>query len=188
MTEIVLFHSGLGLRPAVRLFADELRDAGHTVHLPDYYDGHVFDDLADGLAYRDELGVDEIAARAVKAVASLPTDIVYAGFSLGSVLAQLLAQTRPGARGAILLHGCFPTAAFGTPWPAGVPLVVHTTTNDPWVRQDVAEAVIAEASGELYRYPGDAHLFLDPDLPDYQPESAMTATERILAFLRRIGD
>lgn len=187
MTEIVLFHSALGLRPGVHSFANELRDAGHTVHTPDLYDGRVFDDRDEGVAYRDKIGIPELGDRADKAVADVPTDVVYVGFSLGAAVAQMLTQTRPGARGALLLHGCLPTAAFGTPWPAGVPVAVHTTESDPLFDQEVAEDLIAEASGELYRYPGSAHLFLDPDLPEHDPISAEKVMDRILAFLRRIG-
>lgn len=185
--EIVLFHSALGLRPGVHVFADELRDAGYTVHVPDLYDGHVFADHDDGVTYRNEIGLPEIGERALKAVTGLPEELIYAGFALGSVCAQLLAQTRPRARGAILLHGALPTSTFGVPWPAGVPLVVHTTENDPWVDQTAAESLIMEASGELYRYPGAAHLFLDPDLPEHDPVSAARATDRTIGFLRRIA-
>lgn len=186
MTEIVLFHSALGLRPGVHAFADELRSDGHTVHVPDLYEGHVFDDRLDGVAHRDRIGIPALVDRATKSVADLPAELVYAGFSLGSAPAQLLAQTRPGARGALLLHGALPTAEFGAPWPSGVPLAVHTTESDPFVDQDAAEELVAEASGELFRYLGASHLFLDPDLPDYEPAAAVLATERILTFLRRI--
>lgn len=186
MTEIVLFHSALGLRPGVRAFADELRDDGHIVHTPDFYDGQVFDDLGDGVAYRDRIGIPGLIERAQKAVTELPADVVYAGFSLGSAAAQFLTQTRPGARGCLLLHGCLSPAQLPAPWPDGVPVALHTTEDDPWVDQDVAESLVALAHGELYRYPGDTHLFLDADLSDYQPQSATLAMERILTFLRRV--
>jgi dienelactone hydrolase len=186
MTEIVLFHSAMGLRPGVLAFADELRADGHLVHVPDLYDGHVFDDRLDGIAYRDQTGIPKLTERATESVADLPAELVYAGFSLGAAPAQLFAQTRAGARGALLLHGCLPSAAFGRPWPSGVPLAVHTTESDPFVDQDVAEALVAEASGELYRYLGAAHLFFEPGLSDYQPAAATLATERILDFLRRV--
>jgi dienelactone hydrolase len=99
MAEIVLFHSALGLRPGVTSAADRLREAGHSVHVPNYYDGEVFDDLDDGLRKRDELGVAEILRRAREAVAGLPAGLVFAGFSLGNDPAELLAAERPGARG-----------------------------------------------------------------------------------------
>src|SRR5947199_10575379 len=46
-----------------------------------------------------------------------PTELVYAGFPPGVVSAQKLAQTRAGARGALLFYSCVPTSYFG-PWPA----------------------------------------------------------------------
>ena len=52
------------------------------------------------MAYAEELGFpDEIIGRGEQAANELPNELVYAGFSLGVVPAQKLAQTRPGARG-----------------------------------------------------------------------------------------
>jgi dienelactone hydrolase len=187
MTEIVLFHSALGLRPGVHAFADRLRAAGHTVHTPDYFDGEQFDDLDAGVAKRDALGIEEIGRRGVAAVDGLPEDLVYAGFSLGTGPAQLLAQTRPGARAALLLHGALPAAALGAPWPEDVPLAVHTMEGDPWVDLDAARALTAEAAdGELHLYPGDGHLFADPDLPEYDRAAADRMLHSSLEFLARV--
>ena len=186
MTEIVLFHSALGLRPAIGVFADKLRAHGHTVHVPDYYDGRVFKDVNEGVAYRDEITREEIARRCNAAVSSLPQDLVYAGFSLGAMQAQRLAQTRPGARGAILMHDGIPSRWFGCPWSRGVALAVHTMDQDPWVDLADARSLVAEARGELHLYPGRAHLFADPDLPEYDVAAAGLMMERVLAFLTRI--
>jgi len=54
--EIVLFHSVLGVRPAVREWADRLRATGHVVHVPDLYDGEVFDDYAPAFAHVERIG------------------------------------------------------------------------------------------------------------------------------------
>lgn len=187
MAVIGLFHSALGLRPGVHGFADGLRQAGHTVHVPDLYDGEVYDDLDEGVAKRDALGIPAFAARAAAAVEPLPADLVYAGFSLGAGPAQLLAQTRPGARGALLLHGVLPSAAFETPWPTAVPLAVHGMQDDPWFEVDVARGLVAEAAdGTLHLYPGGGHLFADPDLPEHDAAAAATMMERVLAFLARL--
>ncbi|HEV2640331.1 MAG TPA: dienelactone hydrolase family protein [Actinocrinis sp.] len=187
MTEILLFHSALGLRPGVHAFADRLRGDGHTVHVPDFYDGRTFDDLTEGIAYRDQLGFDEIGRRATAHAQPLPADLVYLGFSLGAGPAQLLAQTRPGARGAILMHGALPSATFGAPWPAPVPLAVHTSVDDPWVDDEAARSLAAEAAvGDLHRYPGAGHLFTDPDLPDYDEAATTLAVGRIREFLARV--
>lgn len=52
-------------------------------------------------------------------------ELVYAGFSLGVLPAQKLAQTRPGARGALLFYSCVPTSESETTWPADVPVQIH---------------------------------------------------------------
>lgn len=184
MNEILLFHHGQGLTDGVLAFAETLRSAGHTVHTPDYYDGKVFATLDEGVAYRDEIGIPELANRAVAAAQSLPTDLVYAGFSLGTGPAQLLAQTRPGARGALLISGCLPSAVFETPWPTDVALAVHTTEHDPWVDLDIADGLVSEAHGTLERYPGSAHLFADPASADYDPALAGRLEATVLGWLR----
>lgn len=179
---VILFHHGQGLTPGVLAFADTLRAAGHRVETPDLYDGRTFTTLDEGVAYRDELGIAEIAARAQAAVESSPTDVVYAGFSLGAAPAQLLAQTRPGARGALLMHGCLPVDAFGE-WPEAVPLAVHGAQDDPWFDADLARAVTQQVGGTLHLYPGAAHLFADPSTADHDPALAAELTESALAWL-----
>ncbi|MCA9488599.1 MAG: dienelactone hydrolase family protein [Myxococcales bacterium] len=181
MSTIVLFHSALGLRPAVHRFADALRADGHVVHTPDLFDGEVFDRLEDGVAKRDALGIPALMGRAAQAVAELPADVVYAGFSMGAASAEWLAATRPGARGAILMHAALPLAAMGVAsWPEGVPVQVHATEGDPWV--DAGVLAELEAGGfEVHRYPGEGHLFADEDAPEHDPQSAV----RLLAEVRR---
>jgi len=125
MTDVLLFHHAQGLTEGVRSFADELRAAGHTVVIPDFYDGRTFATLDEGMAYAGEIGFDRILERNVRSADDLPSDLVYAGFSLGEMSAQKLAQTRPGARGALLLSGCLPVSEFGDAWPGGVPVQVH---------------------------------------------------------------
>ncbi len=195
MAEMVLFHSALGLRPGVTAAADRLRAAGHTVHAPDYYDGEVFDDLEEGLRKRDELGYAEIARRAREAVAGLPAGLVFAGFSLGAVPAELLAAGRPGALGAVLMHAAIPVEELGEfgveRWPEGVPLQVHYAAEDPWVEVEEVPALgdavgRAGAAFEEHTYPGSGHLFADPDLPEYDRSSSEAMWERVLAFLDRV--
>ena len=197
MAEIVLFHSVLGLRPGVIAAGDRLREAGHTVHTPDLYDGEVFDDLDDGSRKEDALGYQEIARRAREAVAGLPAGLVFAGFSLGAVHAEVLAASRPGALGAVLMHGAVPVEGlseyFGVDrWPEGVPVQVHYAADDPWVEAEeevvpLGEAVRgAGAAFEAYTYPGSGHLFSDPDLPEYDRASSEAMWERVLTFLDQI--
>lgn len=187
MTEIVVFHSAYGLRPAVSDFADGLRAGDHTVHTPDLYDGAVFDTLEEAVAKRDEIGIGGLIQRATSAVESLPAELVYAGFSMGCGPAQLLAQTRTGARGALLMHGALPSQAFEVPWPAGVALEIHGMEDDPLFDVGVARELLSEApDGTLRLYPGAAHLFADPGLSDYDETAAALMLRRALAFVARL--
>ena len=184
MAEILLFHHAQGLTPGVLSFADELRAAGHPVHTPDLYDGHTFDDLDEGVAYGQSLGMEEIVDRGRRAAESLPDEIVYGGFSFGVLPAQMLAQTRPGAKGALLFHDCIAPSEFGTAWPAAVPLQVHTMEEDPWVDLGTAREVVRAADGaELYVYPGHGHLFADEGSRDYDAGAAPLLKQRVLEFL-----
>ncbi len=132
MAEILLFHHAQGLTPGVISFADQLRAAGHVVHTPDLYDGKTFDTVEDGVAHAQEVGFDTVIERGVRAADGLPERMVYAGFSLGVMPAQSLAQTRPGARGALLFHGALPPSEFGGPWPQDLPLQIHIMEDDKW--------------------------------------------------------
>ena len=190
MTEILLFHHAHGQTEGFLAFADELRAASHVVHVPDLYDGKTFAELADGIAYAKQVGFDVIIERGVTAAEGLPAEIVYAGFSLGVLPAQKLAQTRPGARGALLLNACVPPSEFGTPWPDSVPLQIHAMDADEWFQEDAAAAqeLVAEVENvELYLYPGDGHLFADRSLSEFDEEAAALLKRRILVFLKTVG-
>jgi dienelactone hydrolase len=189
MAGVVLFHHAQGLTDGIEAFAGWLREAGHAVHTPDLYDGRVFADLESGVAHAESIGFDTILERGVAAAAGLGGGVVYAGFSLGVLPAQRLAQTLPEARGALLYHSAVPTAFFGGGWPREVPVQIHLMTDDPWDDGDseAAEAICAEAAdGTLARYPVSDHLFADPSLPGYDPGAAGLLLQRTLAFLDRI--
>ncbi|HEX3649950.1 MAG TPA: dienelactone hydrolase family protein [Pseudonocardiaceae bacterium] len=190
MSEVVLFHHALGRTPGVIAFADELRGAGHTVHTPDLFDGRTFETVADGVAHAQETGFGEIVRRGVRSVDGMPAELVYAGFSLGVLSAQCLAQTRAGARGALLFDACVPVTEFGEAWPDGVPVQVHGMDADPsFVDEgdiDAARALVAATpSAELFLYQGDKHLFADNSLPTYDKEAAGLMLGRVLDFLDR---
>jgi dienelactone hydrolase len=187
MAEVLLFHHAQGLTAGCRSFADELRAAGHVVHTPDLYEGKTFAELTDGLAYAKQVGFDTIMERARLAAEGLPSEIVYGGFSLGVMPAQMLAQTRPGVKGALLLHSSVPTSEFGAPWPEGVPLQIHTMEDDEWGDVDIARE-LAETieSAELFLYPGDRHLFTDNSLPVYDEPAATLVKQRAVGFLDNI--
>jgi dienelactone hydrolase len=188
MAEVLLFHHALGLTPGVVTFADELRRAGHTVHTPDLFEGRTFDTLQEGVAHAEKVGFGEILARGVRSADTRPAELVYAGFSLGVLPAQKLAQTRVGARGAVLCYSCVPVSEFGSGWPDGVPVQVHGMNADPiFVGEgdiDAARALVDEAAdAELFLYAGDQHYFADSSLPSYDPEAAALLTQRVLEFL-----
>ena len=193
MAEVLLFHHAQGLTPGVVAFADALRAAGHTVHTPDLFDGRTFDSLEAGMAHAKELGFDAILERGVRVADDLPNGLVYAGMSLGEMTAQKLAQTRPGARGALLFYSTIPISgdwAFG-PWPDGVPVQIHGMDNDPiFVGEgdiDAAREIVEKVDdAELFLYPGDQHYFADSSLPSYDAEATALLTQRVLAFLDRV--
>jgi dienelactone hydrolase len=192
MTEVILFHHAQGLTAGVREFAAALESAGHTVRLPDLYDGHTFGDLDSGVGYAQQVGFGAVAERGRAAAEQYPAEVVYLGISLGVMAAQPLAQNRPGARGAILLESCVPPAEFGGPWPAEVPVQVHGMDEDPIFAGegdlDAARELVASVpDGELFLYPGKQHLFADPSLPTYDPGAAELLTERVLRFLARVS-
>jgi dienelactone hydrolase len=190
VTTVLLFHHAQGQTAGFLAFADELRAAGHTVHAPDLYDGNTFTDLDEGVGYAKKVGFDEILRRGSATAEDLPADIVYAGFSLGVMPAQSLAQTRPGAKGAILFSAAMPPSEFGGPWPGGVPVQIHMMDSDPWAEEDrpAAEALVEEVKdAELFLYAGSGHLFADSGLDDYDEEAAGLLKERTLAFLHRVG-
>lgn len=189
MADVLLYHHVQGLTAGVRVFADRLRGAGHTVRTPDLFDGRTFDTIDDGMAYARQAGFGALAERGVAVAEELDPDLVYAGFSFGVMPAQRLAQTRPGARGALLFSGCVPVSEFGTAWPAGVPVQVHAKDADPFFAEEdgdlgAARALVDSAdAAELFLYPGKEHLFADSSLPSYDEAATALLVERVLAFL-----
>ena len=177
-----MFHHALGLTDWISRFADELRAAGHTVHAPDLFGGRTFATTEEGMAHAEELGFPmEIVERARAAVEPLPSELVYIGFSLGVLPAQSLAQTRPGARGAVLCYAALPLGQWGDNWPATWPedvrLQLHILDGDEDFEfaQRLAETV---SGAELFVYPGSEHYFAEHD-----EQAAALLTQRVLAFL-----
>jgi dienelactone hydrolase len=193
MTEVLLFHHAQGVTPGIGTFADRLRAAGHTVHIPDLFDGRTFDSIDAGMGFIKRQGFDAVRERGVRTAEDLPAGLVYAGFSFGETIAQQLAQTRPGARGALLFYSCIPISgewAFG-PWPDGVPVQIHGADRDPiFVDEgdiDAAREIVATVpDAELFLYPSDQHYFADSSLPSYDPEATALLMTRVLDFLARV--
>ena len=186
MSEIVLYHHVQGLTDGVRSFAETLREAGHRVHTPDLFDGRTFDTIEEGMAFAREAGFGALAERGVAVGEEITSGAVYAGFSFGVMPAQQLAQTRPDARGALLMYSCLPVSEFGEAWPQGVPVQVHGKQADPFFAEDMEAAqdlVDSTDRAELFLYPGEEHLFADSSLPAYDAAAAALLTERVVAFL-----
>jgi dienelactone hydrolase len=188
MAELVLYHHVQGLTTGVGAFADELRRSGHTVHVPDLFDGRTFPTLEEGMAYAREVGFDTLMERGVATADELGPALVYAGFSFGVMPAQRLAQTRAGARGALLFESCLPVSEFGDSWPTGVPVQVHGMDADPIFAGegdlDAARALVASTQqAELFLYPGAVHLFADSSLPSYDENAAALLMGRVVDFL-----
>ena len=196
MAAVVLFHHVLGLTEGVRNFAERLAGPDHTVYVPDLYAGHVADNLEEGFALKNSIGDDALADRVEQALEPWPGDLVYAGISLGVMTAQRLAQTRAGARGALLYEACLPITgdwAFG-PWPSGVPVQIHGMDDDQFFAHEgdvEAARQIVETVGpdqaSLHLYPGSSHLFTDDSLPSYDAAATDLVLERSRAFLNALG-
>jgi dienelactone hydrolase len=188
VADVLLFHHAQGQTRGFHAFADELRTAGHTVHTPDLYEGRTFATLDEGIAHAREIGFGAILERGVREADELPAELVYAGFSLGVMPAQKLAQSRPGALGALLFYSCIPASEFGG-WPAGVPVQIHGMDADPiFVDEgdiDAAQDLVDSTDqAELFLYPGDQHYFADSSLPSYDQDATALLTRRVLDFLR----
>jgi dienelactone hydrolase len=190
MATVLLFHHALGQTEGFRRFADELRRAHHTVYAPDLYDGRVFATLDEGIAHAGEVGFAKIIERGMHAAEELPHELVYAGFSLGVLPAQKLAQTRSGARGALLFYSCVPASEFGT-WPASLPVQIHGMDADPiFIGEgdiDAARALVdSTENAELFLYPGMQHIFADSSLPSYDAVASQLLMGRVLNFLSSV--
>ncbi|NQX14008.1 dienelactone hydrolase family protein [Microbacteriaceae bacterium VKM Ac-2855] len=187
MASVVLFHHAQGLTPGVLAFAERIRSAGHTVYTPDLYEGASFDSLDAGIAHVEEIGFDTVVDRGRAAATALPADVVYIGFSLGVLPAQMLAQTRPDALGVVAVSSVVPGDAFGDVWPTAVPLQIHAMTADPLFTtegdSETAEGLVASVGAELFLYPGEQHLFVDDSLPGFDGPATELLLERVLSFV-----
>ena len=191
MVQVVLFHHIQGLTPGVEAFADALRRAGHEVQTPDMFEGNTFASIEEGMEYAEEHGFGVLAQRGVDAVEGMPQGLVYAGFSFGVMPAQQLAQTRPGARGAVFIDSCLPVSEFGDGWPDGVPVQIHGMDEDDFFAAggdlEAARELVGSADdAELFLYSGDKHLFGDSSVATYEAEAAELLKERVVGFLDRL--
>lgn len=191
MAVIVLFHHVQGLTSGICAFAQQLRSAGHEVYTPDLFDGQTFDTIDAGLAYVQQIGVDACIARGVQAAQAVVNGAIVAGFSLGVLPAQYVAQTHGGVRGAVLMHACVPASEFGS-WPVDLPVQIHAMADDPYFVEDgdreAAQALVASVRhGALHEYPGHQHLFTDSSLDVYDVDATNMVIVHILSFVAQYG-
>lgn len=189
MTKVLLYHHIQGLTDGVKAFAEELRQAGHTVHTPDLFEGETFPSIEEGFKFASEFGFDALETRGLASAEELGSDLVYAGFSFGVSIAQRLAQTRTGACGALLMYSCFPFTEFSDSWPTGVPVQIHGKEGDEFFEEDLPSARRLAAStpdAELFVYPGSEHLFADSSLDAWDPAAAALLMTRVQEFLSRV--
>src|ERR671935_2361554 len=85
--------------------------------------------------------------------------------------AQKLAQTRPGAKGAVLLHAALPASEFGGAWPPDVPLQIHLMEEDEFALEGDLDA-----ARELDKTVESAELFLYPATGTCSPTAAWPTT------------
>ena len=190
MAEVLLFHHSQGQTAGFLAFAEAIRQAGHTVHTPDLFDGRTFSSIDEGMAYIRQNGFGDIIERGARTADDLPAEIVYAGFSFGVMTAQKLAQTRNGARGALFFESCAPPSEFGSDWPVDLPVQIHGMDADPYFADEgdldaAREIVESTEDAELFLYPGDQHYFADSSLPSYDEGATKLLTKRVLEFLEQ---
>lgn len=193
---MILFHHIQGLTDGVTALAERLRAGGHKVSTPDLFAGERPATIDDGMALVRSIDDEVMEERISRALSGAGSELVYAGISFGAGTAQRLAQTRSGARGALLYEACVPITgewAFG-PWPEGLSVQVHGMEKDPFfaLEGDIDAArelveTVGPKLGELFVYPGDRHLFTDSSLPSYDKSATDLVLQRSLEFLDRLG-
>lgn len=191
MAQIVLFHHVRGLSDGIGALAAQLSTAGHSVVSPDLFAGQTFATVSEGITHVQDIGFDTVVQRGAAAAAQLPSNLVYMGVSLEVMPAQYLAQTRAGARAAILLHAAVSPEAFGTPWPVDLPTQIHAMDRDPsFVLEgdiEAARQIVAKSkAAALYLYPGAGHLFIDSTDTDYDADATSIVMTRVLDLLAKL--
>lgn len=187
MTDLVLFHSAYGLRPAVVAAAERIRGIGLRVHTPDLFDGRTADTVEEGRAIRDEIGVPALIERARAAVAALDLGpgTIYGGFSMGAAAAQLLGCADRSTGALVLLHGAAEVEGESG---FDFPIQLHVAEGDEFATAEEVEewerAVRSRGGApEVYWYAGGGHLYTDPGLADYDAKSAELTWQRVERFL-----
>lgn len=186
MAHILLFHSILGLRPAEREIAAAFSADGHSVTLPDLYDGQTTEDYEEGFRLKEDIGDAAILERARDVLTEVPDDAILAGVSFGAFLVGQFWGERPRMPAALLFAG-------GAGWARGLrdglPVQAHIARPDPFDEEEVFAEWAATNPGvalEMHRYDAVGHYFLDRSLPDFDANAAKLCLKRSREFLRRL--
>lgn len=186
VTTVVLFHSALGLTRHVHDWAEAIRGDGHDVLVPDLFGGITFANVDDAVAFVDAEGMSHWIEVARLRLARLTGPRVYAGFSLGGVVAQALALTDSDASGLVSMHSAVDPVWFEvTSWPPQLTAQLHYAEADPWVEPEERQALMALADGacEVFEYAGAAHLFGFEGWHEYDSELSHRMFERVTEFV-----
>lgn len=186
MATIVLFHHAGGRTPGVLAIVRRLEEAGHTVVVPDYFDGITFTTMGEALAHLDAVSMPELFQRAEQAVAHMEQPFVVAGISLGAALAQHLAHTDARVQGLVSLEGFIDPQFLAGGLPQSLPITIHGSADDPFFAEDLPAAQAVAAShpvADLHLYEGCGHLFTDDSWDTNDASQTDLVLERVQAFL-----
>jgi dienelactone hydrolase len=192
MATVVLLHSALGLTSQVTAWADALRADGHDVVTPDMFGGVTFGEVDEAVAFVDANGGPPAFVDAARASISGATGArvegprVYAGFSFGAAVAEILALTEPDAIGLVVMHGALSPVWFDAlEWPEGLTAQLHYAVDDPWIEpaENAAFLELADGACEEFVYPGAGHLFGFEGWHEYDDEASHQMFEHVSDFV-----
>lgn len=189
MAALVLLHSALGRTSGMDAIAQAFTAAGHSVSIPDFYQGQTFTTAEAGVAHAQEVGFSTLVDRVAADCEGFGAEIVFGGLSLGAAIAQQMGKNDPRARGVLAFHGGgFPKP---TRWQSQVPVQIHFSVDDDWRTPGEAETLMESAAragsaAEYFLYPGATHLFSDPETPDFDAANAAVLHARALHFLATV--
>lgn len=188
----VVIQEWWGLNDQIKKTADRLADAGYRALVPDLYRGKLATaadeagHLMAGLNFPDAAGQD--IRGAVQYLKQSSKKVVVGGFCMGGALTILAAVSVPEMDAGACFYG-IPPAEAADPRSIKVPLICHFANHDDWctpAKVNELEAALKQSKSkfELYRYDAQ-HAFMNEARPEvYSAESARTAWERTLAFLK----
>jgi dienelactone hydrolase len=192
VAKLMLYHSIMGLRPAILEAAERLRSRGHEVAAPDLIDGAVFSGYGEARAHLESLGLPKVLSRAAEAAKAFGPGAVYMGFSLGAACALGAAARNPGAKGCVAVAGVATVAELrAAAWPAGVDAQLHFSIRDlgyDKVKAKLLEKAVEDSGSSfgLFEYEAGGHLFADPGMSDYDAGTAALFWKNVDLFLDRL--